>query len=258
MAIYDGPTAFCEGPEKAGLIDPAGRMNIPAFRNATGGRELWSTEFGWSTTSGYRFSCTELAQARYIVRSALLQLASGLKRVMPHTTNYVPWWGPLEKGFSMNRADLSPKPSMVAYTTLAQTVDDLPYAGRFDYGLNHAVLAFSNGTDTVLVLWSAQGSFAFSPTSLIGLVRGVDAFGAPLSASGTSVSLTIGESPIYLSFTASTAQLAAALSRTLLTGAPATFSVWAAEKPRHQPASARVYRTRPAGSQNANMTSGGA
>lgn len=83
---------------------------------------------------------------------------------------------------ALSKSILSPKPSLIAYSNLAQVVNNLPYTGRFDLGYRN-MAAFLFGSDSppssVLVLWSAGKE----ETIILKLPKGIkteyDLFGNP-------------------------------------------------------------------------------
>jgi hypothetical protein len=215
----DPPYCSAHGPEADRLLEylDTAHALIP-------GKEIWSTEYGWPTAPGYPFSTSELDQARFIVRSTLLQLAQGVTRVLPFAAEDVPGWGPKHGSFGLRRADLSPKPALAAYAVLAQTVDDKPYAGRLDLGVaNLGAFLFGAGAAgqaSVLALWSPWGEKSVKLALPAG-TRRIDLFGADtILAAGRGATLIAGSSPVYLMLPLAPAKVAALQGKKLLTAPP--------------------------------------
>jgi hypothetical protein len=231
MHLYNEPIRP-DSPEEDMLLEFVASIKELMRQEGVGEKAIWSTEFGWPTRPGYPWSTTELDQARYIVRSSILQLAAGVERVNPFRMTNVPFWGPMDSSFGMLRDDGAPKPSLAAYATLAQTVGDRPYLGRFDLGTNVGAFLFGRAeSGCVLALWRYGGSTALSiplPTSRCRLVR---LFGEVSEVKGRSFSGQVGPSPVYLVLDASPARVAEAMGRPLLTGQPVgVFDVGRASK----------------------------
>jgi hypothetical protein len=191
-----------QGPEAAGLLDSIRATREELISNGFGALEIWSTEFGWPTATAYAGSVSELNQARYLIRSSVLQLASGVKRVNPFRLTDVPFWGPRDGSFGLARADDTPKPSLCAYAIMAQTINDLPYAGQYNVGPNIGAFVFANRSRCVLALWRTD-----SQSSLTLHVAGrnialVKLFGARTYLTLGARTISIGPSPVFISIDA--------------------------------------------------------
>jgi CARDB len=180
--------------------------NFELARTQVPFKESWSTEFGWPTAPGYGWSCTELQQAKFIVRSALLQLGQGFTHVLPFTLTNVSFWDAQTGSFGLNYGDSNlrptmPKASMASYAVLAQTVDNLPYVGRFACGVNCAEFLFGNSSASVLIFWNPQRQQTFSIASALppGTAE-IGLFGSRRNVGGAAYSVTMGDSPTYLVF----------------------------------------------------------
>ncbi len=215
------------------------RLHVELEEAAIIGKDLWSTEFGWATFYSDcrpKWSVNELSQAQFVTRSTLIQLAGNLKKVMPYRWHDHPADGEMTGSFGLARFDKSPKPALLAYGVLAQTIHNLSYVGRFDMGhSNRAALVFSSGTNTVVAHWSVkknnddntwnttQYSLALPSSGTI-QKKTTTMFGKPTVFFGSNVTITPGQSPIYLSIAASASEVATAMGKTLLTGAiPSTM-----------------------------------
>jgi hypothetical protein len=187
-----------QGPEKNELIEwlDRYRKSVDANSQSATKKPLWSNEFGWSTNferyPGYAVS--ELAQARFTVRSALIQLAFGVEKVLP--SDHMDDGGHFKRNLNWNG---SIKPAYAAYAVLARVIDDLPYVGRFEVSGNVAAFLFGNSTKSVLVLWSAKESLKkkinFHPGEPSR--KFVNMFGSNGKPSWEQ-DFEIGHSPIYL------------------------------------------------------------
>jgi hypothetical protein len=166
--------------------------------NTHGGKdkEIWSTEFGYCT--GPTISgCTELQQAQMDVRTSLLQLAGGLKRIGLFRYDDVWFWGQVDGRFGLTRGNRTPKPSFVAYGVLIRAVSNLPYQGRFDSEKNLAVLIFGNETQTAIPFWTTQPSKSFT-LNLPEKTKLVDLFGKETTLPPGKTDLTADGSVKYI------------------------------------------------------------
>ncbi len=222
MSLWANPPS-ADSPEKAGLLEYLESAHKLLKSYGLNKVDIWSTEYGWPTHPGYGWSCTELNQARYIVRSSLLQLAQGLKRVLPFNFQDVTYWDDMNGSFGLRRTDGTPKPSLIAYSNLAQIVNNLPYAGRFDLGYpNLAALVFgkSNSRKSILVLWSAGKEQSISLKLPVGKKIEHGLFGDSKIVSSTGYTQTVGKSPFYIVMDASPQVVAEAIGKHLITGRP--------------------------------------
>ena len=179
-------------PANLGTI-PALLDDIADYKSASSGKPMWTTEFGWPTGEGIT---TELNQAKYTVRSSLLQLAGGVTKLMPYFCMDNLLLGQFGL-FGLFRADQTAKPSLQAYSILAQLVNNLPYAGYFQIGpegsSNIAYFLFGNNSQTVAVLWNpAQDGVALGTNFIPPHTSAYDMFGKSITYSN------IGTAPIYL------------------------------------------------------------
>ena len=219
MHLYNEPRTP-EGPEEDLLLEYLASVRELMRQQSVADREIWSTEYGWPTHPGHPWSTTELNQARFIVRSSILQLAGGVSRVNPFRMTNVPDWGPMDGTFGMMRDDGSPKPSMAAYSVLAQTVHDLPYAGRLSLGHNVGAFVFGNEKRTVLALWRPDAETVVSLSLPMSGARLVGLFGETTALSHAGCQLAIGPSPVYLECPVSPERLAAAIGQPVVVGQP--------------------------------------
>ena len=212
----------CDSPEKAGLLSLLQPAHTLLSQFGISSVAIWSTEFGWPTAPGYT---SELNEARYIVRSSLQQLAQGLTGVCPFTLDDIPWFGTMNGSFGLRNYDETPKPAIVAYSVLAQTVGNLPYAGLFNLGFaNFGAFLFgtSSSAESVLVLWSAAANENVLITLPSGTKTETDLFGKTITFSNTIYARTIGRSPVYIVMNSSPSSVASAMGLTLTTGYPTT------------------------------------
>ncbi len=199
--------------------------NFEIARTQVPFKESWSTEFGWPTAPGYGWSCTELQQAKFIVRSALLQLGQGFTHVLPFSLTNVSFWDVQSGSFGLNYGDgnlrpTMPKASMVSYAVLAQTIDDLPYVGRFACGVNCAEFLFGNSSASVLVFWNPQSQQAFSIASALPAgTAEIGLFGSRRNVGGAAYSVRMSDTPTYLVFNGiAPAQVVSLITQPYITG----------------------------------------
>jgi len=225
LGQYNGATATCNSPEKDNeLLWTLGqfRSAIDAAPDSAGHKkEIWSTEFGWTTVPPETvvkrngWPCSELDQARFIVRSSLLQLGNGVTRIMPYNIRDIPWANPVEANFGLTRADFTPKPALIAYSVMAQTIDDLPYVGSIDYGPNITALLFGRDSRFILALWNSSDDNLLKQISIAALPPATyetDLFGGWKEISGSYVG-NLSASPVYLTFNVPLNQVANAIGR---------------------------------------------
>ncbi len=166
--------------------------------DANGGKdkEIWSTEYGY-TTGTTQCGCSELQQAQMNTRASLLQLAGGLTKINPFRMQDVWFWGQVDGRFGLCKWNMTPKPSMVAYGVLIRAVRDLPFRGRLVTQKNLAALVFGNEKETVVALWTNQGTKPMSLSVPAGS-RLMDQFGKVTEIGSGDHTLTVEESVQYV------------------------------------------------------------
>ncbi|MBQ0105985.1 MAG: hypothetical protein KBT47_08135, partial [Armatimonadetes bacterium] len=194
-ALYNEPK-YPQPPEEGGIISMLLAAREQLDREGMAEAEIWTTEYGWTTGSLPQGASLE-EQAKYMVRSSVLQLACGVKRVNPFRLTDVPFWGEMDGKFGFIRDDRTPKPVLATYSILAQTVDDNPYIGQIDMGDNIGAFIFGKTGKTVLVLWKFGGEAEVNvPIKQNCILR--DMFGNDMPFKGGNV--TAGENPQYFIF----------------------------------------------------------
>lgn len=121
------------------------------------GMGIWLTETGWPTHSGFSegwMGVTSENQANFLVRSIVLSLSYGVKRIF--------WFSAKDAGddktnFEWNQGLLShdgkPKPSYFAYSALIQFLEGKTFAKKIEIPKVQARL-FTGKNKAVCVLWS--------------------------------------------------------------------------------------------------------
>jgi hypothetical protein len=159
---------------------------------------------------------TPQAQADYLVRSMVLAMASGVKKV---------FWGDLrdeaeygrvdpinsQYGGGLLKRDGTQRPSYNAYTQLTRHLHDKQYVGAVAAGPDAVVLVFEGGGKTVAVAWATPGKsrtqLTFDPVRDPGMPGGVhletnadskvqDVSGFELGGASGSIKLT--SRPVWL------------------------------------------------------------
>ena len=187
--------------------------DLASYRCAnTSNKPMWTTEYGWGTGVGKSIlAITELTQAQYIVRGAILQLAGGVSKLMPFLFRDIASYYNDCEGMGLMRVDTTVKPALQAYSILAQLVNNLPYAGWVNKGTgsNIGCFVFGNSTQTVIAAWNpTQPAFNTSSISLPSGYTMYDMFGGPANSSShivyyvyTNTSVTSVTSGIGSSYT---------------------------------------------------------
>jgi hypothetical protein len=166
-------------------------------------RPVWLTEAGICLVAtqpdGELSPDDERKQAEFVPKSFACSLAAGTDR---HFFFVYPYY--LENGvqFGALRRDLSPRPAFIAIAAAVDILGAATFLGQYDLGPDGAdayAFAFDNGSEKVLVVWSAQ-------VRTIELVVGAervqvaDVMGnrASVEAPGGKLSLPISPSPQYV------------------------------------------------------------
>ncbi len=183
------------------------------------GRPVWVTEFGYDATTRPNKTTGDFAkwvgntdeqQAQYIVRSYLRFSAMDIDRA------YLYWFNdddtPQLHGSSGLTRNYVPKPSFYAVAHLQKTLGSYRFR-RVLRGEVGGVYAYEYASDTtpgerVVAVWSATGSGkkATIGLPLVGEIRRAEAMPlqpgratpVPFTSTKGKVTLTVGESPVYL------------------------------------------------------------
>lgn len=164
------------------------------------GMEIWLTETGWPTHSGFSegwMGVTPENQANFLVRSMILSLASGIKRIF--------WFCAKDAGddktnFEWNQGllfyDGKPKPSYFAYATLIEFLEGKTFAKKIEIPKVQAYV-FTGKNKTVCVLWTIHKNISLKFKNEPEGVKFHTMDGKVFNINGNMLPLT--GSPVYLS-----------------------------------------------------------
>ena len=182
-----------EESELRGELENVGEL----IREYGGDQKIWVTEIGWPTHRGAR-GVSEFVQARYLVRSHVMMLASGeVARISWYdfyNDGTRPGYNEHNFGIIHNKAyNCAPKPAAVAYRVMVEQL-----AGRAFKELSRPesdiyIARFSGDGEDVFVAWSTGGTRTIQVQGGTGRVR--DLMGNWSNAGG---SVKIGASPVYV------------------------------------------------------------
>lgn len=167
-------------------------QNLQSAR-ALGG-SLWITETGWSTKV-----VPPDTQAAYWDQTVLDSLAAGAKRVMLFTQIYP------GSGFSEERSDLTPKPDFVALAALDRRIAGFSPLGRLNLGPALTADAFTDGSSTLVALFSDTTTGSLTLASDVSPIIAYDWMDNPIQPNGfpgasARLVVPIGPDPVYLDF----------------------------------------------------------
>lgn len=158
------------------------------------GKELWISELGWPTSTD-ALGVSELEQAAYLQRAALLGLAAGVKKFVW----YQPYSGESptyhESEYGLFRFDLTPKPALAAYAFLIRMLDKMEFVREIPLGEAVRCLEFAgkNGEE-FQVLWATGDEVKLSAAWPEGIrIRRGDGSSLPVEPV-----LEVGPLPIFL------------------------------------------------------------
>ena len=130
LSVHPYSPDFRSSPESVGLYD-----TMLAYRKILKektGRDipLIVSEIGWPTTRVGKTNNSELRQAQYIARAAVILTALDVKLIIP----YCAWQTEerdhdMECWFGMVRKNLTPKPSLASYATVARKLEGVNCVG---------------------------------------------------------------------------------------------------------------------------------
>lgn len=207
MQALDAVSFHRYPPTPEGLDDLTAVQSLMKQYNDGQTKPIWLSEFGWPTHTSV---VTEDIQAKYVLRSHAVALASGLEKAI--------WYDLMDDGLDPadkehhfglvhNVADprgrLTPKPGFPVYAAMTRELSGAEYIARdaLDEGLYSYKFA-KNGQD-VRVMWSLAPQTiavdADQPVEIIDMM-GNSSFYTPL---GGKVYLTLTSDPIYLKGTLS-------------------------------------------------------
>jgi len=173
--------------------------------------KVWSGEVGFSsfqrdksTATPFYSSNTEDEQARKLVRMMVLELAAGVDKIFWYDFKNDGWdpHNP-EHNFGLVRADLLPKPALVAYANFISRTRGGKWLGRYNIGSGAEAFAYILERSKVpaLVAWSRQSAQEALPvTSDVAAVTVTDIYGRGQSVPVKNhlLSLKFSTSPIYI------------------------------------------------------------
>lgn len=158
------------------------------------GKDLWISELGWPTSTD-ALGVSELKQAAYLQRAALLGIAAGVKKFVW----YMPYSGgdPTyhENEYGLFRFDLTPKPALAAYAFLIRMLDKMEFVREIPLGEAVCCLEFA-GRDgkKFQVLWATGDAVKLSTAWPEGIrIRRGDGSLLPVEPE-----LEVGALPIFL------------------------------------------------------------
>ena len=187
-------------PERAGLTLQMNLLQslIKHYNNGVS-KPLWITELGWPTSL---FNVDEQTQAQYLVRGAVLSLASGVQKFFWYDySNDGTAFYASEQNFGLVRQPdaagrYTPKPSYTAYATLIRQLTHQSFIGGGAIGNSIYDERFSN----VHVLWSTADhrtiTIASNTPLLVTTMTGKVQTYIP---SAGKVILPLSEDPLYIS-----------------------------------------------------------
>jgi hypothetical protein len=165
------------------------------------GGTLWLTEAGWSTKE-----VSAEAQAQDWVETVLDSLTAGASHVMLFTQIYP------DSGFSEEHQDLTPKISYPALAAVDRRLAGYTPVGRLNLGASLVADAFSNGSDTMVALWSPEGDGELTLPPETSPVLAFDWMDNPIDPDGPSrLAVPLSASPVYLVFPNTSVASASAL-----------------------------------------------
>ncbi len=186
--LFDGldilithPYTVTSPPESWGVYEQ-GQVMLDFMDSIGGFKELWSTEFGYSTgPDGYIIPDT--LRAEYLVRHFLIQVAAGYNR--PGLFAWDGYYGIYENGVATG--------SVVAVHNMAKCLEGYRYAGFLEeVGKPWVVLYERLGADPVVVAWNLEGEVNYS----INHTKVLDLYGNPVETGGKKV--TLSHSPLFI------------------------------------------------------------
>lgn len=163
------------------------------------GYPLFITEFGWTTGAGgsgvSQRPVSELTQAQYIARAALLIASQDIKAAIFFNLLWSKPPNAAEEGFSYLRLDGTPKPAFVSFATVLRWVGDWDRPGVWIKPVPGVHVVYSeNGGVSRGAVWTEHGQAHITiPGKLLRLEDMMGRYILP-DAHGA---LQISESPVY-------------------------------------------------------------
>jgi polysaccharide biosynthesis protein PslG len=136
---------------EAAQIDVVGITNVRRLTDRFGAKPIWVTEFGWGTGSCERDPeglTSEMEQANYLVRGAVMLRSAGAERVLWYNFKDhpgTPCYG-LIRGGAVEEDYTNPKPSATALRVLSTEIGSATPLGEREIMTSHTVLTFDDLT----------------------------------------------------------------------------------------------------------------
>jgi hypothetical protein len=194
------PLVSALSPERAGLAQQMDLLQslIKHYNNGVT-KPIWITELGWPTSL---FNVDERTQAQYLIRGAVLSLASGVQKFFWYDfLNDGTTFTSSEQNFGLLRQPdaagrYTPKPSYAAYATL---IRQLTHQSFISGGaISNSI--YDERFSTVHVLWATDDNHTITVTSnrplIVTTMTGKVQTYIP---SADKIILPLSEDPLYLS-----------------------------------------------------------
>jgi hypothetical protein len=175
--------------------------HIALMRRKDGDRQpIWVTEAGISlqALNGELSPKEAEQQADFIPKSYAMSLAS---RTTKHFFFVFPHYLEAGSEFGVLTANYLPYPGYCALAAVTHFLGEARYLGCVSFPRQPDVVAqaFSNGLSGVLVMWREGQNRSFGlPRSLFNGAHFYNAVGTPLILSAPPISLTLGQSPLFV------------------------------------------------------------
>lgn len=176
------------------------------------------SELGWATTQG-EDGTPERSQAQYLVRAYTQTLAAGVERFF--------WYDFMNDGADPTRVEQNwglvrhtddplgahtPKPSYIAFAVMARELTGASFMERDDAPEDVYSYAFAGDEGDVRVMWASSPVTVLLQADAPLTVTDMTGLGAEYAPLGGSVTLTLGEDPVYVRGSSSGLSQAPAMS----------------------------------------------
>lgn len=194
-AVSVHPYRYPRSPEESDMVGEI--MKIKDLVTKYGGKQnIWITEVGWPTHKGSR-ETTEAEQARMLVRSHVLMMATGVVEKLF-------WYDLMDDGidraYNENNFGIirhpkfycMPKPAYSAYAVMSSMLTGVTLKGKSALHGNAEAYEFKRGDGTVIVAWAPKTACTITiPAGR----KAVDMMGNVISS---DADVTLGTDPVYL------------------------------------------------------------
>jgi len=177
----DALSVHPDGSEPSKMVEELTKLRQTMDEHGAKRVPIWITEVGLPTPDGMNPE----KEARALIGASVEAIAAGVSTV------FWRWFG----------EDGSPKPAYTAYRTMALVLDGATYARSMYIGESVRAHVFAKGESNTAVLWCTAGvrSVTFDVgTNEVTVVDGLSAEGAALTPLNGMVTLTLTETPSYL------------------------------------------------------------